>query len=186
MWRLGLAFGAVASSAALGPAPSLHAPRGALLRLRRGGPSTESGDAPAGIFGPTQSQAGPAFKMMPRLESFCEQRDGTPACEAPPCCCWSTLSGVAHQFYADPSAAEAGRRCLNPPKGYRYAPQPGDVMDQGKFAQMELAGFPIYEGRTLCCVVEAGDLRESSLRDPHVRLQSPQGPPMPQSPPLTR
>mmetsp|Transcript_78606 Transcript_78606/g.228157 ORF Transcript_78606/g.228157 Transcript_78606/m.228157 type:complete len:188 (-) Transcript_78606:98-661(-) len=180
LWPRILGAALVAPTLAVGVS-SAGARRSARLlqaRLSRvaGGPSTEASDAPAGVFGPVASREGPGFEITPRLEGFCEQRDGTPACTAPPCCCWSTFSGLTHDMYADHAAALAGRRCLNPPAGYSYAPQPGDVMDQGKLAQMEAAGFPIYEGRTLCCLVASGDLGKKSLRDPHIPLQTPQAP----------
>lgn len=165
---------AAAVATATGQAAGREGHLGLGRRLGRalGGPAVRASGAPASVFGPAGEAA--AAAAAPRLAGFCSRPDGAPACPPePPCCCWSTFAAAGSRHYPDPSAALLGRRCLNPPAGFAYAPEPGNTHDNGHRQRLLRAGEPVWEGRTLCCIMDEKDAERYSMREPSYHINRP-------------
>lgn len=121
--------------------------RSRLIQLR--------GSSRAGPFyGPPRE----ASTVMPQPD-FCLRQDRKPACELPPCCCWSSFSTLADSY-----ERAAAQKCLNPPADFTYVPDPGLIHDDGHLATLKRIGVPELVGRRLCCLV--------ALEDPEMPAQS--------------
>mmetsp|Transcript_51808 Transcript_51808/g.152684 ORF Transcript_51808/g.152684 Transcript_51808/m.152684 type:complete len:201 (+) Transcript_51808:48-650(+) len=118
-----------------------------------------------------------AGEAQPKVQyaGFCARPDQKPVCAEPPCCCWSTYGGVARPELASPVSYEAvaNQRCLNPPKGYAYVPEPGLTHDDGQLRQLALSGEPTYQGRRLCCLTDPQDPNRHSMREPGFHINEP-------------
>lgn len=129
-------------------------PRLTLLQLQR-----TSVELPPAFSGPVENAA------QLNLKGFCKRPDKKPACHEQPCCCWSTWAANKHPAYPNEAEVRANQECLNPPKGFRYAPEPGLTYDDGYLATLKNQGFPVYDGRRLCCLRRDLGVQDESQRD---------------------
>lgn len=129
-------------------------PRHTLLQLQR-----TSVELPPAFAGPVENAA------ELNLKGFCKRPDKKPACLEQPCCCWSTWAANKHPAYPNEAEVRAMQECLNPPKGFRYAPEPGLTYDDGYLATLKNQGFPVYDGRRLCCLRRDLGVQDESQRD---------------------
>jgi len=108
-----------------------------------------------------------------KLEGFCQRPDKKAACTQKPCCCWSTFGADKHPAYPSPEEAKSKQLCLNPPKGFAYAPEPGLTFDAGYLDTLRKANLPVYEGRRLCCLRNANGVQDESQRDMTLAVKTP-------------
>lgn len=110
-------------------------------------------------------RSAPAAPAELNLKGFCKTPDDKPACTKKPCCCWSTFAADTHPMYPSEAETQSKRLCLNPPKGFRYAPEPGLSYDDGYLATLKKAAMPTYDGRRLCCLRRHEGVQDESQRD---------------------
>mmetsp|Transcript_11725 Transcript_11725/g.31421 ORF Transcript_11725/g.31421 Transcript_11725/m.31421 type:complete len:209 (+) Transcript_11725:165-791(+) len=139
---------------------SLAADRSSAL----GGPAVEVAQEPGMLYGDPQAGYNPNLTFA----GFCKSSDGAPACSSPPCCCWSTFSGLDSVVAPNQAKARFERKCLNPPAGYDYVPDPGEGVSRetGFKGQFKKAGYPMWEGRKLCCLAPKNDVSRLSQANP--------------------
>jgi|Transcript_111382 hypothetical protein len=130
-----------------------EAPRHTLLQLQR-----DASGKPPMFAGPKQEEA------VLNLQGFCKRPDNKPACDAKPCCCWSTWAAPLHPDYESGETASK-QTCENPPDGFVYAPEPGLSYDDGYFDTLKKQSLPVYDGRRLCCLRRAQGVQVASQRD---------------------
>jgi len=104
------------------------------------------------------------------LQGFCQRSDCSkppckPVCQSQPCCCWSTFANDIHPSYPSEEETKSKQECLNPPEGFRYAPEPGLTYDDGYLDALKNQALPQYSGRRLCCLRRSLGVQDESQRD---------------------
>jgi len=134
-----------------------------LLQLQRTSKWTK-GQLPPAMGAPQMNPA----KL--NLQGFCKTigcvgDECLPVCHSQPCCCWSSFAGEVHPSYPSPDETSAKQKCLYPPKGFTYAPEPGLTYDDGYIEALKKANLPTYQGRRLCCLRRSEGVQFDSQRD---------------------
>eukprot|EP00747_Dinoflagellata_sp_TGD_P162913 gnl/TRDRNA2_/TRDRNA2_181060_c0_seq1.p1 gnl/TRDRNA2_/TRDRNA2_181060_c0~~gnl/TRDRNA2_/TRDRNA2_181060_c0_seq1.p1 ORF type:complete len:415 (+),score=78.83 gnl/TRDRNA2_/TRDRNA2_181060_c0_seq1:108-1352(+) len=128
------------------------------LRAFRGAPM----EAAATFSAPEPSADTP----MTRINGFCKRPDDSPACTEAGCCCWSTFAANGNAAYPNPDVGTDGRRCLGAPEGKEYVKQPGFTSDDGQRSLLTKDNEAQWEGRALCCLLDANDPKKYSQMQP--------------------
>lgn len=109
------------------------------------------------------------FCALEGCDSQGKDAEGKPcasACEPKqPCCCWSSFANEQHPSYPDPFEVRSNQKCVNPPEGFDYAPEPGLSYDSGVLETLKRSGEPTYDDRKLCCLRRHDGVQHESQYD---------------------
>lgn len=99
------------------------------------------------------------------LQGFCKRPDDEPACTSTPCCCWSLYAHRLSEVTSSDTEVKSKQKCLNPPDGFIYTPEPGLSFDDGYKTMLKDQGYTVYSDRRLCCLREKHGIEEESQMD---------------------